>query len=153
MRLRLLPGLILLSADPAFAADCTVETRDMDFGIYDPTSSQPSETSGSIALRCTCGSELCGDLHYSLAISGGDAAAPDRAMAHDGPGGGGLRFELYLDPARSIPWGSGDRAISGTFRPGLFGETMQIMIYGRIPPLQRVAPGHYSDVGQVVMTF
>jgi spore coat protein U-like protein len=155
MRPRLLFGLVLsLLADTAFAADsCTVETRDLDFGIYDPTSGQPNDTSGSIGLSCECEGNGCGAIHYSIAINGDDGSGANRAMRSDRGGAGVLRYELYADPNRAALWGSGDRAVGGVFQPSHFGEVLQLTIYGRMPPLQNVGPGSYSDGAQVVVTF
>ena len=155
MRRELFPGLVLLLAtDAALAADsCSVETRDVDFGIYDPSYGQPNDTSGSIGLSCDCEGNGCGAIHYSIAIEGGDSSGANRILRSDRPGGAGLRYELYADPNRSVLWGSGDRAVSGIFQPSHFGETMQITIFARMPPMQGVRPGGYSDTTQVVVIF
>jgi spore coat protein U-like protein len=155
MRPRLILGPILaLSADVAWAANfCAVETGEVDFGIYDPTSREPNDSVGNIGLRCNCAGDGCDAIQYSIAITDADGSGANRSMDRDGPVTSRLRFDLYIDPNRTNLWGSGDRALSGVFEPSRFGETIPIPVYGRIRPLQSVGPGHYSIVSQVVVVF
>ncbi len=61
--------------------------------------------------------------------------------------GNNLNYNLYIDAAGTKIWGDGT---GGTFaQPG----GSNLIIYGRIPPLQKVKPGAYSDSVIVIVEW
>ena len=80
-------------------------------------------------------------------ISGGTHA--QRVM---NSGGHSLNYNLYTDANRAVVWGdatSGTVTVNGT---GI-GVNVNHAVYGRIPALQNVNAGSYSDIIIVELTF
>jgi spore coat protein U-like protein len=77
--------------------------------------------------------------------SGANFSGSQRLMV--GPGGATLKYELYQDPARTIPWGSWQTGFnaSGLQIDVAQYATTNVTVYMRILPLQQtVVPGSYS---------
>jgi spore coat protein U-like protein len=147
-------ALGLLAAGPASAQvgdqgnhACGVEANLVSFGIYDPASPAPNDASGEVVMICVCTGNGCGALHYRLDIGAG----VDRRLTS--AAGDVLAYELYADPARTQVWGQSDQGISGTYQPPNNGDRQTLPVYGRMPPLQRAAPGAYSGSEMVVVTY
>jgi spore coat protein U-like protein len=60
-----------------------------------------------------------------------------------------LRYRLYADPSRQVPWGNGTAAPARTAS----GPDADLTVYGRIPAGQNVGAGTYSDVVTVQLSF
>jgi spore coat protein U-like protein len=131
--------LAALSPTPAQAQSCTVTTEPVLFDTYDPLVPSPADGVGAVLLRC-------------------DAAVPVAIGLGSGSGGSGrvlrsdddeLRYELYSDPARLLPWGDGGAA------PERFasGPEADLNVYGRIPAGQNVRDGSYTDSATITLTF
>src|SRR5262249_41045325 len=146
--------LLSCAATAAWAGtdSCTVDTRNVQFGIYDPTFPQPDNTTGDVSLRCDCQGNGCGAIHYNITISGGGPDGTGRSMQPQG-GGGQLRYDLYSDPNRSQLWAGAGQSVSGVIPPPTFGQLMLIPIYASVRPLQSVRAGDYLDTVQVVIMF
>lgn len=134
--------LLLVVASTARAAPtCTVTgTNGPAFSTYDPLSASPSDAAGSIAYSCGGGAKP--DIGLSTGAAG--SYAP-RAMVS---GKSRLTYNLFLDAARTRVWGDGSGATS--VYSGKSG-TVSVPIFGRIPALQDVSMGDYSDT--IVVSF
>lgn len=113
------------------------------FGAYDPLSSAPLDSMGSVTYNCPP------PLSPQVAISqGGAGSFAPRAMTNPAdpmP----LQYNLYVDAARTTVWGDGSGQTSAPAVPS--GNGASIPIYGRVFPQQDVAAGTFSDT--VVVTF
>ena len=153
-------GLLLILADRAEAATvCSVQTLGVAFGSYEIVVPSPTDANGSIELVCTYEPTPGGPppliaVYFSAGSSGN---LNDRRMnsATDV-----LRYNLYTDPARTQIWGDGTGGTSfqtAQIRvgPGVGNATRSELftIYGRIPPLQSVDSGTYSDTIVVTVEF
>ena len=157
--LSLLVFILLALPLPASAlclfCSCTVATTPVAFGTYDPTSSTPLNSDGSILLTC---SGLVGALiTYNVSVSKGvnSASFSPRRMAS---GANRLDYDLYTSSAYSSVWGDGSggtQTVSGNLPILLLaGTTRNIPIYGRIPGGQpAVRPGAYSDAVVITVTY
>jgi spore coat protein U-like protein len=126
-------------------AQCVITAVPVNFGVYQPFSASPIDSTGSITIRC----RLSGP--YSISLNAGLAGDfADRHMSH---AGSRLVYQLYTSPARRVVWGDGtggSATVSG-FCSGYCSNDQPI--YGRIPARQSVAPGTYTDTVTVTVIF
>ncbi|MBU8898797.1 SCPU domain-containing protein [Corallococcus sp. H22C18031201] len=121
----------------------------LSFGTYSPASAVPLDTVGSVGYRCDLLQLSVVHIDLSSGNSGSYAA---RQM--QGPSTNKLSYNLYMDATHLTVWGDGS---SGTSRYGpvlpILGADVSLPVYGRIPELQNVAAGAYSDTVVVTLTF
>jgi spore coat protein U-like protein len=137
-RLRLLAAVTLLGLARTAAAACTVSVVGPSFGTYDPFATAPLDAAGSITFSCTSPA--------LIGISQGNSGRSSQREMRSGSER--LLYNLYTDAARTSRWGR----VGGNFDIQVgAGNNQRIPIYGRVPALQDVAPGTYSDT--LVLTF
>jgi spore coat protein U-like protein len=129
----LIAALLLLLASPS----CSVEVGRLDFGSYDPRSPTPTDFTAVIRYRCTGASP-------TIALV---APAGERVMRG---ANGALRYGLYLDAARTRPWGDGT---AGTSVASFGQQAGTAIVHGRIYARQNVPAGAYADTISVVAWF
>ena len=148
---------MLACAAPARAADCTITTTGVAFGVYDPTLASPTDSVGDVTVRCSYVSGGATRINYTVALSAGGSGDPALRQLRAGPAV--LNYNLFDDATRTRVWGNGtggSALVSGALvvNPGAFStRTVSHPIYGRIPPLQAVDAGQYSDTVLVTLTF
>lgn len=64
-----------------------------------------------------------------------------------------LRYGLYRDVLRLLPWDSGPNALGGLYLLNQFGAWQRTYVYGRIPAGQSVPAGSYADSPGVTITY
>lgn len=131
----------VLALLPSLATACMIETGGLEFGVYEPYASAPLTSTGWIEVRCEVVTS------YRVLLSSASGGADDRALL--GPRDR-LRYQIYLDAARTMIWGDGS-ALSSVLAVTSRGERHSL--YGRIPAGQNVRPGHYSDLVTVMVEF
>ncbi|HEY6508716.1 MAG TPA: spore coat protein U domain-containing protein, partial [Vicinamibacterales bacterium] len=97
----------LLSAETR-AHYCTIETRPMAFGSYDPLDDSPLHAIGQVIYTCGSGNEPGLRSPKNIRIEMARGFSNDygrRAMA--GPDGGNLFYNIYLDATHNTIWGDG----------------------------------------------
>ena len=122
---------------------CTLNVRGVNFGSYDVFSNTPLASTGNIDVNCPSG------VGYSMALTAGGGTHTQRVM---NSGAHRLNYNLYTAANRVIVWGdatSGSLTVDGT---GI-GVSVNHGVYGRIPALQNVHAGRYSDIIIVELTF
>lgn|SRR5215217_2540461 len=121
----------------------------LSFLNYTSTSSLPLDAAGSITFRCTI--VQLTPVTIDLGAGGSNNHVARRMT---GPSSSTLAYNLYVDTARLSVWGNG---AGGTSRYGpvipLLGLDITVPIYGRVPALQSVAAGSYSDTLVVTVNF
>jgi len=116
------------------------------FGLYDPSSSIATVTTGEIDYQCN----KVATLRISLA-TGASGSFAQRKML--GPSGA-LAYNLYLDAARTMIWGDGTGGSQQYRAVGPPNDSPQsVLMYGAIPPRQNVGAGVYTDVLVVTIDF
>jgi spore coat protein U-like protein len=116
-----------LTAQQGYA--CTLNVTGVNFGSYDVFSNTALDSTGNIDVNCPNG------VGYSM-----------NSGAHR------LNYNLYTAANRAVVWGdatSGTVTVNGT---GI-GVNVNHGVYGRIPALQNVHTGSYSDIIIVELTF
>lgn len=122
---------------------CTLNVTGVNFGSYDVFSNSALDSTGNIDVNCPNG------VGYSMALTAGGGNYTQRVMSS---GVHRLNYNLYTAANRAVVWGdatSGTVTVNGT---GI-GVNVNHGVYGRIPALQYVYPGSYSDIIIVELTF
>ncbi len=122
---------------------CALNVTGVNFGSYDVFSNSALDSTGNIDVNCPNG------VGYSIELSEGGGTHTQRVM---GSGTDTLNYNLYTAANRAVVWGdatSGTVTVNGT---GI-GVNVNHAVYGRIPALQNVHPGSYSDIIIVELTF
>jgi len=128
------------SVSASIAANCLLETADLDFGTAGIIGSD-IDADTDIDITCTPGTG------YDIAIDGGGAGDPDHREMRSGSDTVG--YGLYSDTARHDHWGTSPAStVSGSGS----GRQQQLGVYGRIPP-QHAVSGHYADTVVVTITY
>jgi spore coat protein U-like protein len=156
-RLALLVGAILLvcSSSRAYALlqSCSVSATALSFGPYDPSSATARDSTGTVTVTCTAillGVSASWDILLSTGSSG--SFTPRRLLS----GGNSMQYNLYIDAGRTQVWGdaTGTTAKVSDSRFVVVGTSQySYTTYGRIPALQNLAPGTYTDAITVTLNF
>jgi spore coat protein U-like protein len=152
-------GCALLAGTEARAvADCSVSSTGVAFGIYDPTATAATDSTGNLTLVCTYVSGGGQRVNYTVALSTGYSGTFTQRWMRGGPST--LNYNLFDTAARARIWGDGSAGtvvISDGFAvgPGQGNNRREVVypIYGRIPAQQAVDTGNYSDTIVVTLTF
>ena len=125
-----------LGVSASVAANCTITTAPVSFGVYDTIAGTAVSGNGTVNVACTKGaSGLTIDL--STGSNGATAVGTTRAM---NSGANTLNYELYADSAFGTVWSTGyatGNAPSNASRA--------FTVYGLISANQDVPAGSYSD--------
>ena len=140
-------AMVLWAASDAAAAGCSISTTSVSFGMYDVFDTAPNDSTGTITLNCNGGAR---DL--TVEIDRGGAAT--FALRHMVNGASQLRYNLYLNAARTAIWGDG----TGGTQPYDVGnpannKDVTLTIFARIPAEQDVSSGSYSDSVTVTVNY
>ena len=141
--------LVLCNAADTSAA-CNVSTNPVIFGNYDVFSPVPLDTSGAIIIQCDETPAVKVDI--SIGPSPGSGSFDPRTMGQIS-GTDSLLYNLYRDTNRSEIWGNGS-GNTFTDRKNVNRNKPQVVtVYGRIPPLQNVSAGSYTDTLTVTINW
>jgi len=152
-RLLVLVAFLALSGpaqriDGAQSSGCGLGGTNVAFGAYDPTSATAVDTVGSLIYSCT---QKDHNIRITLSQGGGTSYATRRMVN----GSNQLFYNLYLDAGRTIIWGDGTGGTQAFFtrNPQGNNQDLTVPIFGRIPVLQNVSVGNYSDTITVTLDF
>ncbi|MBZ9978061.1 spore coat U domain-containing protein [Mesorhizobium sp. BR-1-1-10] len=127
-------------------AECKVVTAaDLDFGTRGVVDANIDQTT-TISVQCT------NSTPYSVGLNaGGGAGATVAVRKMTGPASATINYAIYRDAARTQVWGNtvGTDVITGTGN----GSAQSLTAYGRVPAQTTPAPGVYSDVVAVTITY
>jgi spore coat protein U-like protein len=153
---RILALLVALAPSLVEAAStCNfTSTPGMAFGAYDDSSATPNDATTSIVVQCfRIGGPADVTVTLQLGPSATSGTTAPRRMAS---GANRLDYNLYRDAARSQVWGqttgSDTASITVIGIPNLGSRTGTFVIYGRVPALQNVPAGAYSDSLQMTVS-
>ena len=138
---------LLLCATGADAAQCSVSTGSVSFGTYNVFAAAHNDSTGSVTLNCNGGAQS-----VAVAISrGGASSFALRRMLKSTEQ---LRYNLFLDAARSIIWGDGS---SGS-QLNIVGnppnnQDVTLTMFARVPAAQDVSAGSYTDSVTVTVNY
>jgi spore coat protein U-like protein len=165
------PRGLMASASPRSAnRACTIETRPLSFGIYDPLADRDLDATAQIIYVCLNGNGNGGGGGGGGGGNGGGGGGSDkqairvelwtgaantfdRAM-RGAEGGNWLNYNIYLDATRQSIWGngfSGTEAYIDSHPPN--GTPVIVPAFGRVFASQNVVSGVYVDTVHVVILF
>ena len=129
------------------AAACTVSATDLAFGAYVPAAALSDDASSTVTTNCTL------TVPYNIGLDAGigtGATIPLRQMTGS-PTADLLTYSLYRDAAHALVWGN----TIGTNTVALVGTGLAVptTVFGRIPALQNVSVGTYTDTITATVTF
>ncbi len=147
----LMVALGVLVCRTAGAQDnCSVTSSSFSFGEYDPFSPSPVSSTGQLQVACTDGTAY--QAYLSSGQHSGGSFFP-RRMKHEILSLY-LTYNHFIDAARTLVWGDGTGGtthVSGTGQG--IGSPITHTVYGRIPALQNVHVGFYSDTITVTVQY
>lgn len=152
-----LAAIAALACGAARAIDCNVAATGVAFGMYDPVLTAPTDSTGSVTLRCTHLGGGAVKASYTIALSAG--ASGTFAQRQLRAGGSWLAYNLYDGATRTRVWGDGTQGsavVAGSLlvNPGRFRLNEAVHpVYGRVPPLQAADTGSYADTILVTLSF
>lgn len=156
MRLqRLMPLLwacgLWLQAQPAQAViSCTVSSPGFT-SFYDTTANTANDNVGSATINCTRASGDSNSVTYTL---GSNQGWRSRSQSYRASlNGVDLNYDVYKDAARSSPWAGGSTFSGNIDFGGGTSFTVSLPYYTRIPALQAVAAGIYTDTVTMTLTY
>jgi spore coat protein U-like protein len=148
---RLALALVVLGAWAALAeradAACTVSATGVSFGSYSVYTATATSSTGTVTYQCGTA-----DRNIVITLSTGSSASyTTRTLKH---GTDVLNYNLYTNAAFTNIWGDG----SGTTRDYTKANPannvdVNVTIYGRIPALQDVRVGAYTDTIVATINF
>ena len=132
-------------ADPK-RGSCTIETRPLSFGNFDPQANADVDAVAQVIYTCDNRAKK-----IRIDMSSGTSNSFDRSMSN---GGYNLAYNIYLDATHRTVWGDGVLGTDVYYEnnpPN--GTPVVVLAYGRIPARQDPAPGQYTDVLTVRVLF
>lgn len=133
----------LSAAVPALATQCNVTATPVNFGAYDPLSTVPADATGTIDVSCRTPAQRPQTVALQLS-AGGSGNFGQRTMTS--AAGDTLLYNLYSDPSMSTVFGDGSGGSETLTNTVFRGAPWSVTIYGRIPAMQKVPVGTYTDV-------
>jgi spore coat protein U-like protein len=124
----------------------------MLFGKYDPFSSFPLNSTGTVSIKCNDSG-----VSFRVKIDSGQNGSgfqPRQLLINSSlTGTETLDYNLYRDPAHTEIWGDGSPPT--VIQEGVHnhGDKPTFTIYGRIPPGQNIPPGYYTDTLRVTVEW
>jgi len=129
-------------------AVCSISATSIVFGTYDVLNPAPLDTTGSLIYRCEGRDQ---NIRITLNTGGAPSFAARRMLS----GSNQLFYNLFLNAARTVIWGDGTGGTQFLFvrNPRPNNQDISVPIYGRIPALQDVRVGNYTNTITVTINF
>jgi spore coat protein U-like protein len=138
-------GLLAGAPGPKDPSACTIETRPLSFGNYDPEANAEVDALAQVIYICNKKKGI------RIEMAPGASNQFDRYMTS---GQDRLNYNIYLDSTHRTIWGNGTSGTSAYIDDNPPKDTpVVIPAYGRIPARQSPQPGQYVDVLNVVILF
>lgn len=140
-------SLLLMLTTPTHAgqaAGCTVTSNTLTFGNYNVFANSPLNSTGTIDVRCSPG-----NTNYTISLDNGLYGTISNRKMRNSSSNDTLSYNLYISATYTTLWGDGvggGATVSGS-------KAEKFTVYGRIPPLQDVGIGSYSDSITVTVNF
>jgi spore coat protein U-like protein len=152
-RNRVFTALLFLAlgilAGPAYAITCTVTTTSVNFGNYTTTTATPNDSVGTVTTHCSNNGQT--SIATDISLSTGFGTYAQRTMKS---GSNLLNYNLYTNASRATVWtnvvpseGHANYQVDTTPIDKIFS------VYGRIPALQNVPIGTYTDTIIVTVNY
>jgi spore coat protein U-like protein len=149
-------GLYAACAGAATTVNCTVTAGGIAFGIYNPLSAVANASTGT--LRIVCNGSGTGSANVTVNVSLSAGLSGSYATRKMFSGTSILNYNIYWSTAYNQIMGDGSggsfAGSAGPFPVPAGGSNLATgTMYGLVPASQDVAPGSYSDVITVTVTY
>jgi spore coat protein U-like protein len=140
----------------ATTVSCTASAGGIAFGIYNPLSAIANTSTGTLQVTCNGRGTGSANVTVNVTLSAGlSGSYANRKMSS---GVNGLNYNIFWSTAYNQIVGDGSGgSFAGTAGPFVVPAGSSNFatgtFYGRIPASQDVAPGSYSDVITVTVTY
>lgn len=148
---------LMLAAVPrtAFAvASCSASASPIAFGSYNPFNVSPTDSTGTITVSCSLGGLVSLAVSYTIRLSsGGSGSYVPRRMSF---GANPLGYNLYTTSGRTTVWGDGtggSATVGDAYLLGIGTTVRNYTVHGRVPALQNVRSGGYTDSVTVTVEY
>lgn len=124
----------------------TVSATALAFGTYNPLSATPLDSTSTVTVNCTTGTT------YTVGLNAGTTSGATVTTRQMLLSANALNYTLYRDTGRTNNWGN----TPGTDTPATATATTTpaaLTVYGRIPALQNVPAGNYTDTVTVTVNY
>ncbi|MBS0288665.1 MAG: spore coat protein U domain-containing protein [Proteobacteria bacterium] len=144
---------------PAFASciglncTCSVASQPLVFGNYHVQNGTQTTTTGNVQVTC---SALVAGLNVSYNIKLNSGSSGNFSARTLKSGANNLNYNLYTSATYAQVWGDGSGStviVSDAYILSLLSVTRNYTVYGKIPALQNVAVGAYSDTITVTVEY
>lgn len=126
--------------------DCTISATPLIFGLYNPDSCKPVDSTARLKVLCTLNTP-----YYVTLDQGAGNSASTRLRRMSGPDHSSIKYILTQNLTHTINWGN-VIGVDAKFGIGN-GLKQNLVVYGEIPPKQNVVIGSYRDVVNVNIIF
>lgn len=138
----------------AAAVNCQFNLTPLSFNAVNALDAVAIDSMSTITITCAGKRGDTAEWTLSLHLAQGSVAG----QLHSGRGGSGLHFQLYVDAARTIPWGNGlggSSPMSGQLLIGPNGTAVaQAVCYARLFPVPRHTPaGTYTESAVATLSY
>ncbi|MEF9438010.1 MAG: spore coat U domain-containing protein [Candidatus Mariimomonas ferrooxydans] len=141
--------LVLSYANGASAA-CNVSTTPVNFGSYDIFSTAPLDSTGSITVACD--EQPAPTVTIAIGPSPNSGGFNPRQIKLT-TGSDLLNYNLYTNNNRTRIWGDGSGSTSTMSKKVKRNKPWTPSVFGRIPPIQDVLAGLYTETLAVTITW
>ncbi len=142
-------ALMLPIAQAATAVNCTASAGGIAFGVYNPLSAVANASTGTLQVTCNGSGNGNGKTKVTLNVTLSRGLSGTYATRKMFSGVNTLNYNIFWSTAYNEIIGDG----SGGSVAGGGSNVATETFYGLIPASQDVAPGSYSDVITVTVTY
>lgn len=135
--------LLLFYFEKLFAA-CSINIENLNFGTYNPVQSGDNLSSANLSINCLP------HMYYVIySNSGSSGSFTDRQMRGGNKNLEILHYNLYTNTNRTNIFGDGTNGTS--YVSGLLLNT--VTLFAKIPQLQNISAGNYTDNITINLNF
>lgn len=127
----------------AWSSACQITTTTLNFGVYDMLSPVPRDATAQLTIRCN--HKITAPASVQVTLSAGGAGTVGQRKMTGPLAGSPLFYNLFANPGMSTIFGDGTAGSETLTNLVDKSATWRVTIYGRIPPLQTIPIGTYSD--------
>ncbi|HXI48936.1 MAG TPA: spore coat U domain-containing protein [Steroidobacteraceae bacterium] len=152
----ILAALWATHSHAAVTVNCTASASGIAFGIYNPLSAVDNASTGTLQVTCNGTGNGKTPVNLNVALSRGLSGSYATRKMFSGVNS--LDYNIFLSTAYNQIFGDGSGgSVAGSVGQFLVAAGGSNMVtetfYGLIPASQDVAPGTYSDVITVTVTY
>ena len=136
--------ILVLSPLSIRASSCTVSTVSVNFGVYNVYTTTNTTSIGQVTVSCSPV-----NTPYTVALNGGLYGTIAQRKQKISSGSDMLLYNLYSNASMTVLWGDG--STNGTTVAS--SNSTPLNVYGKLPSLQNISIGNYSDSVSVTVTF